>query len=133
MIKVFRGAGVVTPSKPPPPTNNFCLYPPPILRCFWKDPLMTPHHPPPHLKHLSLLPPPHPPPLPPPKNFNHTPVAFFHSLRKDSILTLFFDPLRNFFHCLIFVSSNQVLKLHSFSSISVISLGIFYGFIYINI
>ena len=22
--------------------NNFCLYPPPVLRCFWKDPLMTP-------------------------------------------------------------------------------------------
>ena len=23
--------------------NNFCHYPPPDLRCFWKDPLMTPH------------------------------------------------------------------------------------------
>ena len=35
------------PSKPPPSTNNFCLYPPPVLRCLWKDPLMTPtpHHP----------------------------------------------------------------------------------------
>ena len=66
MIKIFRGgAGVVTPSKPPPPTNNFCLYPPPVLRCFWKDPLMTPT-PPLHFKHLSLLPPPHPPPLPHP-------------------------------------------------------------------
>ena len=42
MIKIFRGAGVVTPSKPLPPTNNFCLYPPPVLRCVWKDPLMTP-------------------------------------------------------------------------------------------
>ena len=41
-LKIFRGAGVVTPSKPPPPTNNFCLYPPPFLRCFWKHPLMTP-------------------------------------------------------------------------------------------
>ena len=28
--------------------------------------------PPPHFKHLSLLPPPHPPPLPPSKNFDHT-------------------------------------------------------------
>ena len=29
MIKIFwGGAGVVTPSKPPPPTNNFRLYPP---------------------------------------------------------------------------------------------------------
>ena len=46
-FKFSRGAGVVTPWKPPPPTNNFCLYPPPILRCIWKDPLMTPtpHHP----------------------------------------------------------------------------------------
>ena len=42
MIKIFRGAGVVTPSKPLPPTNNFCLYPPPVLRCFWKDPLIHP-------------------------------------------------------------------------------------------
>ena len=25
--------------------NNFCLYPPPILRYFWKDSLMTLHHP----------------------------------------------------------------------------------------
>ena len=62
-IKIFRGgAGVVTPSNPPPLTNN---YPPPVLRCFWKDPLMTPHPPPPHFKHPSPLPPPHPPPLPP--------------------------------------------------------------------
>ena len=43
MIKIFQGeAGVVTPSKPPPPKNNFCLYPAPVLRCFWKDLLMTP-------------------------------------------------------------------------------------------
>ena len=41
-----------------PKKNN----PPPVLRCFWKDPVMTP---PPHFKHPSLLPPPHPPPLPP--------------------------------------------------------------------
>ena len=39
--------------KPPPSTNNFCLYPPPVFRCFCKDPLMTPHHP---TKHPSLLP-----------------------------------------------------------------------------
>ena len=36
---------MVTPSNPLPPTNNFCLYPPPVLKCFWKDPLMTPHYP----------------------------------------------------------------------------------------
>ena len=73
MIKIFRGTGVVTPSKPPPPMNSFCLYPPPILRCFWKGPLMTPtpHHPTSSTFHC--YPPPHPPPLPPPKNFDHTP------------------------------------------------------------
>ena len=40
-----RGAGVVTPSfkTPSPNTNNFCLYPPRISRCFWKDSLTTPH------------------------------------------------------------------------------------------
>ena len=46
MIKIFGGEGVGGRGgdtfKPPPPTNNFCLYPPPVLRCFWKDPLMTP-------------------------------------------------------------------------------------------
>ena len=43
IIKIFLGAGVVTPSTHPPPhTNNFCLYPPPVLRCFRRDPLMTP-------------------------------------------------------------------------------------------
>ena len=62
MNKIFRGIVVVTPSKPPSlPANNFCLYPPPVLRCFWKDPLMTPTIP---LQAFSLLPPPHPP-LPP--------------------------------------------------------------------
>ena len=69
MIKIFRGAGVVTPSKPSPPINNFRLYPPPVLRCFWKDPLMTPHHPTSSIFHY--YPPPHPPPLPP-RNFDHT-------------------------------------------------------------
>ena len=50
----------------PPPTDNFCFYPPSVLRCFRNDPLMNPHHDhPPHFKHLSLLPPPNPPSLPP--------------------------------------------------------------------
>ena len=69
MIKIFRGAGVVTPSNsnPLPPTNNFCLYPPPVFRYFWKDPLMTPQPPPPHFKHPSLqLPSPSTTPFPPP-------------------------------------------------------------------
>ena len=38
-------------------TNNFCLYPLPVLRRFWKDPLMNPNPPPPHFKHHSLQPP----------------------------------------------------------------------------
>ena len=67
MIKIFWGAGVVTPSKPPPPMNNFCFYPPPVLRCFWKDPLMTPTTP----LQTSFTATPFPSPLPP-KNFDHT-------------------------------------------------------------
>ena len=65
MIKIFWGAGVVTPSKPPPFMNNFCLYPPPILRCFWKDPLMTPTPTTPLEAPFTATPSPHPPPLPP--------------------------------------------------------------------
>ena len=63
-----RGGDTFKP--PSPPTNNFCLYPPPVFRCLCKDPLMTP--PPPHFKHPSLLPPPHPPPLPPKKFLSYT-------------------------------------------------------------
>ena len=67
MIKIFRGrgAGVVTPSKPPPSTNNFSRYPRPILRCLWKDPF----HPTSSIFHCYPLPIHHPFPL---KNFNHT-------------------------------------------------------------
>ena len=55
MIKIFRRGGRGGDTfETPHPTNHFCLYPPPVLRCVWKDPLMTP---PPHFKHLSLLPP----------------------------------------------------------------------------
>ena len=43
--------------------NNFCLYPPPVFRCFWKDPLMTPTTP--LQASFTATPPPHPPPLPP--------------------------------------------------------------------
>ena len=74
MIKIFRGGrGGDTFETPSPPTNNFCLYPPPVLRCFWKDPLMTPHPPPPHFKHVSLLPPSPSTTPSPPKNFDHAP------------------------------------------------------------
>ena len=65
MIKIFWGAEVMTPSKPPPPTNNFCLYPPPVYECFWKDPLMTStsHHPTSSTFHCYPLPIHHPFPL----------------------------------------------------------------------
>ena len=89
-IKIFGGgAGVVTPSTTSlsfPPTNNFCLYLPPVLRCFGTDPLMTPHHPTSSILHCYPLPIHHPcpyPPLLPPlthKNFDHTPGTFFISL-----------------------------------------------------
>ena len=74
MIKIFRGdgAGVVTPSKPPPPTNNFCLYPPPVLRCFWKDLLMTPTPTTPLEASFTVTPLPIHHPSPPPKTFDHT-------------------------------------------------------------
>ena len=67
MIKIFLGgAGEVTPSNPPPPTNNICLYPPhPLFVDVLQRSLNDTHPPPPHFKHPSLLPPPHPPPLPP--------------------------------------------------------------------
>ena len=65
MIKIFLGAGVVTPSNPPPPTNNSCRYPSPVLGCFWKDPLMTPipHHPTSSIYHCYPLPSTTPSPL----------------------------------------------------------------------
>ena len=65
MIKIFRGAGMVKPSEPPPPTSNFCFYPLPVLRCFWKDLLMTarPHHPTSSIFHCYPF---------PTKNFDHT-------------------------------------------------------------
>ena len=71
MIKIFRGAGVVTPSKPPPPYEQLLLLPTPYFKMFLERSLNDP--PPPHFKHLSLLPPtPSTTPSPPPKNFDHT-------------------------------------------------------------
>ena len=75
MIKIFRGGrGGDTFKTPSPPTNNFCLYPPPVLRRLWKDPLMTPHPPTTPLQASFTA-----TPLPihhpfPPKNFDPTPT-----------------------------------------------------------
>ena len=61
----FSGAGVVTPSRPPPPTNNFCLYPhfKMFLKRFLNDPY-PPHHPTSSIFYCYHH---HPPPLPPPR------------------------------------------------------------------
>ena len=62
---------------PLPPTNNFCLYPPPVLRCFWKDPLMTPQPPTiPLQTPFTATPSPSSTPSPHPKNFGHT-LSYF--------------------------------------------------------
>ena len=56
MIKIFwGGAGVVTPSKPPPPYEQLLPLPTPCFKMFLERSLNDP--PPPHFKHLSLLPP----------------------------------------------------------------------------
>ena len=52
---------MVTLSKSPSPTNNFCFYPPPFFKMFLERSLNDAHQS--HFKHLSLLPPPHPPSL----------------------------------------------------------------------
>ena len=57
MIKISQGSGVVTPSKPLPPT--------PCFKMFLERSLNDPHPSTPHFKHISLLSPSHPPPLPP--------------------------------------------------------------------
>ena len=71
MIKIFReGRGGDTFKTP---SNSFCLYvyPPPVLRCFWKDPLMTPTPPPPTSSIFHWYPTPSTTPSPS-KNFDHT-------------------------------------------------------------
>ena len=56
-IKISRGAGVVTPSKPPPPYEQHLPLPTPCFKMFLERSLNDPPPPPPHFKHLSLLPP----------------------------------------------------------------------------
>ena len=73
MIKIFWGPVVVIPSKPLPPMNNFCFYPPPCFKMFLERSLNDPHHPTSSIFHCYPLPIYHPFP-PPPKNFDHTQV-----------------------------------------------------------
>ena len=70
MVKIFRrhGGGGDT-FKSPSPYEQLLPLSTPVLRCFWKDPLMTPT---PTSSILHCYPLPHPPPLPPIKIFNHT-------------------------------------------------------------
>ena len=65
--------------------NSFCLYPLPVLRRFWKDPLMTstPYHPTSSILHCYPLPIHHPFP---PKNFDHTLAGFDWTLLSQSIM-----------------------------------------------
>ena len=67
-LKFFEVAGVVTPSLP---LKNFCLYPPPILRCLWKDSSVTPTTP--LQSSFSVTP-------PPPPTHTHTHMIFHNSI-----------------------------------------------------
>ena len=70
MINIFRGAGVVTPSKPPPPYEQILPLPNPCFKMFLERSL-TPTTP----IQLSFTATPSPSTTPsPPKNFDHTPA-----------------------------------------------------------
>ena len=72
-IKVFFGGGgggrVGDTFKTLSPYQQLLPLPAPVLRCFWKDPLMTPHHPTSSIFHCYPLPIHHASPY---KNFDHT-------------------------------------------------------------
>ena len=74
-LKFSGEAGVVTPSQPSPP----------VLRCFWKDPLMTPTTPLQASFTTTPLPLPHPFP---PKNFDHTLNTIYYYLQYNFISSL---------------------------------------------
>ena len=73
MIKIFRGAGVVTPLKPPPPYEQLLPLPTPYFKMFWERSLNDSSTTPLQASFAATLLP-HPPPLspPPPKKFDHT-------------------------------------------------------------
>ena len=90
MIKIFCGGrGGDTFKPPPPPTNNFCLYPSPILRYFWKDPVTTsPTSTTPLQASFTATPLPIHHPFLPSKNFDRTQGVSAHNLK--SVLQEFF-------------------------------------------
>ena len=73
MIIIFWGGGQGGDTfKPLPPMTNFYLYPPPVFRCFWRDPLMTPTPTTPLQASFTATPLPIHHPFPPPRNFDRT-------------------------------------------------------------
>ena len=74
MIKIFRGAGVVTPSKPPPPYEQLLPLTTPCFKMFLERSLKTPHSPttPPQAPFTAT--PSQSTTPPPPKNFDRTPM-----------------------------------------------------------
>ena len=116
-LKFSRG------QNPLPPTNSFCLYPPPVLRCFWKDPLMTsrPH---PTSSTFHCYPPPYLSPLPPKKKVDHITCPVCPkggneraSLGRETILTC---PLPRKWHekIVCFFSNKVHSSWSSFSSLA---------------
>ena len=103
IIKIFRGGqGWWHLQNPLPPMNNFCLYPSPVLRCFWKDPLMTPTPTTPLQKHPLLLPPSLSATPPPPLKM----LIIHFSINKVITLAWVFS------QCLIHLLNNQRINSH---------------------
>ena len=90
MIKIFRGAGMVTPSKPPAPYEQLSPLSTPCLRCFWKDLFMTPTLPPTsRIFHCYPLPIHHP--FFPHKNVDHTlRCSAFYGVYNMSVVSVMF-------------------------------------------
>ena len=74
MIKIFQGAGVVTPSKPPPPYEQLLPLPTPCFKMFLERSLNDPPPPTTPLQApFTATPLPIHHPFPPPKNFDYAP------------------------------------------------------------
>ena len=72
MIKIFQGGRGGDTFETPSPYEQLLPLPTPVLRCFWKDPLMTPTTPLQAPFTATPLPIHHPFP---PNNFDHTPYV----------------------------------------------------------